>query len=135
MLYFKLYNFYITQSVSVSNYYLCIWVNGCRIYYQLSTCNKLPQSAQMLNFLPMVTLSLSLYPKSPKSFIYHSRPSPVCFEANSKTFIIWRVALLVLDFSPPSLPILHPFFCSTPRVTLFVVDLSTSQSFLLYFAQ
>ena len=47
-------------SLIASYHYLCIWVNGCRIYYQLSTCNKLPQSAQMLNFLPMVTLSLSL---------------------------------------------------------------------------
>ena len=60
MLYFKLYNFYITQSVSVSNYYLCIWVNGCRIYYQLSTCNKLPQSAQMLNFLQIFCKSQNL---------------------------------------------------------------------------
>ena len=35
-------------------------MNGCRIYYQLSTCNKLPQSAQMLNFLQIFCKSQNL---------------------------------------------------------------------------
>ena len=80
---------FLHYSVSlIASYYLCIWVNGCSIYYQSSTCNKLPQSAQMLHFLPMVTLCLYpfLFPKSPKSFIYNGHPSPVCWKEIPKNY-------------------------------------------------
>ena len=98
----------------------------CNKHYQSNTCNKLPQSAQTLNFLLMV--SLCLYSKCSKSLVYHGRPSPGSCEANSKKSLIWRDALLlVLDSSPPSVPILSiALFCTKRGVALLVVGSSVS---------
>ena len=98
----------------------------CNKHYQSNTCNKLPQSAHTLNFLQMV--SLCLYSKCSKSLVYHGRPSPGSCEANSKKSLIWRDALLlVLDSSPPSVPILSlALFCTKRGVALLVVGSSVS---------
>ena len=117
--------------------------------YVFGQSSNLPQTAQTLDFLPMVTDFLPMATANSFNMVAHHKQ----LQKDYNIYNCHRVALLVRDLSPPSVANTACFeslcsltfvsvsiltlalFCSTLPVTLLVVDWSLSQSFLLCFAQ
>ena len=148
-----------TRGMLLEDGTVCIWVNRCSIISQVikstSRCSK-PQTLHNCLFVNLKSCFVFLNVSSRSARGRHVSVS-IFLALVSSTGSTSRVTLLVVDLTRLSRSFLLCFaqhtsstsvhgrlvsvsiflalFCSTPRVALLVVDLSPSQSLLLWFAQ